>query len=202
REDSSERKEQILLRQQEAFNRELQALEAAGSRLMTVESELESQLAMPVNQPAALPQIPVSSPAPLTPSSTPIPAQTLPLSREAPQQPESIEALAPSQQKIIMPDEIKPEKAKAKGLTETERAAKPKQHTSGIYPPTAQEKPAGEPTMNLEAQTLGYSEVEEAMSMIDVALQHGESIEQIKNSLLSSGYSKENVEKALKKMNL
>ncbi|MBI3033610.1 hypothetical protein HYY72_00425 [Candidatus Woesearchaeota archaeon] len=56
--------------------------------------------------------------------------------------------------------------------------------------------------INLQEQTLGYPEHEEIASMIDVALQHNESIEQIKQSLLSSGYSRENIEKALKNMKL
>ncbi|GEM_PF-6306226 len=200
REDSGDRKEQILLKQQEAFNRELQALEAAGSRLMTVESELESQLTMTARQ--ATPEIPTTAFAP-------------PKAREAPQQPESIAVLEPAPQKIVMAEKIKPEatiqKPEPKPIKPAP-AAMPKATAHAIKPllpkqqpaymAAASEKPVGELNINLEEQTLGYSEVEEAMSMIDVAMQHKESIEQIKNSLLSSGYSKENVEKAMKRMNL
>lgn len=43
----------------------------------------------------------------------------------------------------------------------------------------------------------GYSELDEIKSVVDVGLQHGDSIEQIKESLLTSGYSKQNIEKVL-----
>ncbi|MBI2175903.1 hypothetical protein HYU40_00950 [Candidatus Woesearchaeota archaeon] len=43
----------------------------------------------------------------------------------------------------------------------------------------------------------GYSEVDEIKSIVEVGLQHGDSIEQIRESLLVSGYSKQNIEKAL-----
>ncbi|MBI2574463.1 hypothetical protein HYV82_01105 [Candidatus Woesearchaeota archaeon] len=224
REDSGDRKEQILLKQQEAFNRELQALEAAGSRLTIVESELESQLTVAARQAAPS----VTLPTPFASEPIQIPSAA----REAPQQPESIAVMEPVQQKTIEAGEIKEIKQEKTLLQKTEpkqtmpkpapataipaikapaiktytpeqaapMQAKPKQQQA--YPATAPEKLAGGLTINLEEQTLGYSEVEEVMSMIDVAMQHKESIEQIKNSLLASGYSKENVDKALKKMNL
>ncbi len=43
----------------------------------------------------------------------------------------------------------------------------------------------------------GYSEVDEIKSIAEVGLQHGDSIEQIRESLLVSGYSKQNIEKVL-----
>lgn len=43
----------------------------------------------------------------------------------------------------------------------------------------------------------GYSEVDEIKSIVEVGLQHGDSLEQIRESLLVSGYSKQNIEKAL-----
>ncbi|MBI2580376.1 hypothetical protein HYV85_01060 [Candidatus Woesearchaeota archaeon] len=43
----------------------------------------------------------------------------------------------------------------------------------------------------------GYSELEEIRSIVEVGLQHGDSIEQIRQSLTVSGYSKKNIEKAL-----
>ncbi len=39
----------------------------------------------------------------------------------------------------------------------------------------------------------GYSEVDEIKSIAEVGLQHGDSIEQIRESLLVSGYSKQNL---------
>ncbi len=43
----------------------------------------------------------------------------------------------------------------------------------------------------------GYSELEEIKSIVEVGLQHGDTIEQIRQSLTVSGYSKKNIEKAL-----
>ncbi len=43
----------------------------------------------------------------------------------------------------------------------------------------------------------GYSEVDEIKSIVEVGLQHGDSTEQIRESLLVSGYSKQNIEKVL-----
>ncbi len=42
----------------------------------------------------------------------------------------------------------------------------------------------------------GYGEIHEIESIISIGLQHGDSIEQIKNSLEDSGYSKQTIEKA------
>ncbi len=43
----------------------------------------------------------------------------------------------------------------------------------------------------------GYSEVDEIRSIVEVGLQHGDSLEQIQESLLVSGYSKKNIDKVL-----
>ena len=43
----------------------------------------------------------------------------------------------------------------------------------------------------------GYGEVEEIKSIIGIGLQHGDSLERIEESLISSGYSKKNIEKAV-----
>ena len=43
----------------------------------------------------------------------------------------------------------------------------------------------------------GYSELEEIKSIAEVGLQHGDTLEQIKESLIATGYSKNNVEKVL-----
>ncbi|MEK6853859.1 MAG: hypothetical protein AABX60_00870 [Nanoarchaeota archaeon] len=53
------------------------------------------------------------------------------------------------------------------------------------------------PDQELFTELGGYSEVEEIRSIVDVGLQHGDSIEQIRQSLTVSGYSKKNIEKAL-----
>ena len=42
----------------------------------------------------------------------------------------------------------------------------------------------------------GYGEIEEITSIINIGLQHGDSVDQIKNSLESSGYSKKNIDQA------
>ena len=42
----------------------------------------------------------------------------------------------------------------------------------------------------------GYGELDEIKSIINIGLQHGDTIEQIKSSLNSSGYSKKNIDKA------
>ena len=51
-------------------------------------------------------------------------------------------------------------------------------------------------------QEIGFSEVEEIMSVIEVAISHKDSVAQIRSSLAGSGYSKENIDLALKKMGL
>ncbi len=65
-----------------------------------------------------------------------------------------------------------------------------------------EEKQPDEKLINLKEQTLGYSEVDEIISIIDVALQNKDTIEQVTKSLSSSGYSEESIQKALKKINL
>ncbi|MBI2133238.1 hypothetical protein HYU11_01000 [Candidatus Woesearchaeota archaeon] len=53
-----------------------------------------------------------------------------------------------------------------------------------------------------DERTLGYPEVDEIVSMIEVALQHKDTPEQVRNSLISSGYSKESIDKAMRRMKL
>ncbi|MBN2454300.1 hypothetical protein JXB11_02015 [Candidatus Woesearchaeota archaeon] len=48
----------------------------------------------------------------------------------------------------------------------------------------------------------GYSELDEIRSVIEVGLQHGDSVEQIKKSLVGSGYPKEQVEKAARELSV
>src|SRR3989338_943322 len=53
------------------------------------------------------------------------------------------------------------------------------------------------PDQELFSEMGGYSEIDEITSIAEVGLQHGDSIEQIKESLITSGYSRPNIEKAL-----
>ncbi|MCP3681172.1 MAG: hypothetical protein GY861_00640 [bacterium] len=53
-----------------------------------------------------------------------------------------------------------------------------------------------------EGERAGFSEVDEIMSVVDVALEHDESPEQIRASLVSSGYSQDLVDKALKRIKI
>ncbi len=46
----------------------------------------------------------------------------------------------------------------------------------------------------------GYGEIQEIESIISIGLQHGDSVEQIKNSLADSGYSKQTIEKAFRQV--
>ncbi|MBI4438527.1 hypothetical protein HY640_01185 [Candidatus Woesearchaeota archaeon] len=72
-----------------------------------------------------------------------------------------------------------------------------------IAPQQMKKTPINEETKyNTNEQELGYTETEEILSVIDVALQHKDTPENIKKSLLSSGYAKEAVEKAFSKLNL
>ena len=65
----------------------------------------------------------------------------------------------------------------------------------------AQQKPLSKQLPGEETELFsaigGYSELEEIKSIIEVGLQHGGSLGQIKESLIATGYSKNNVEKVL-----
>ncbi|MBI3036318.1 hypothetical protein HYY73_00975 [Candidatus Woesearchaeota archaeon] len=63
--------------------------------------------------------------------------------------------------------------------------------------PIGAREAAGRAEQELFTEIGGYSELDEIKSIVDVGLQHGDSINQIRESLLTSGYSKQNIEKAL-----
>ncbi len=97
-------------------------------------------------------------------------------------------------------------KAPAEKPLPKQQAAPAQQATRQNFPAAAQplrEMPIGARDADehsgkeLFTEIGGYSEIDEIKSVIDVGLQHGDSIEQINESLLASGYSKANVEKVL-----
>ena len=51
-------------------------------------------------------------------------------------------------------------------------------------------------------EDIGPSKVEEIMPIIELAMDHGDNTEQIKHSLISSGYSEKDIEDALSRLNL
>lgn len=91
--------------------------------------------------------------------------------------------------------EAKAAKAQAKKQLQkpATTAAKPTQKDTAIGAREAE----GRMDQELFTEMGGYSEVDEIKSVVEVGLQHGDSIEQIRESLLVSGYSKQNIEKAL-----
>lgn len=91
--------------------------------------------------------------------------------------------------------EAKAAKAQAKKQLQkpATTAAKPAQKETAIGAREAE----GRMEQELFTEMGGYSEVDEIKSIVEVGLQHGDSIEQIRESLLVSGYSKQNIEKAL-----
>ncbi len=160
KQDSMDIKEQILLRQQEAFNKGLETLEKAGKEIkIPQESELEQHVKKKEKE-EVKPNI------------------------------QSIEYTAVQETK-------EPEKISIENVTE-----QPIQQPE--IPVKAQEQMPikTQDQINLQEQTLGYPEVEEIMSIIDVAIQNKDTLEKIKSSLIASGYSSENVEKAVRKMKL
>ncbi len=96
-------------------------------------------------------------------------------------------------------------KAEAKAKLRLIKKAKPSQQKPQL-PQTPVQKEAtaigareaeGRMDQELFTEMGGYSEVDEIKSIVDVGLQHGDTVEQIRESLLVSGYSKQNIEKAL-----
>ncbi|MBI2549988.1 hypothetical protein HYV83_02300 [Candidatus Woesearchaeota archaeon] len=63
--------------------------------------------------------------------------------------------------------------------------------------PIGAREAAGHSEQELFTELGGYSELEEIKSIVEVGLQHGDSINQIRESLLTSGYSRQNIEKVL-----
>ncbi|MBI2145251.1 hypothetical protein HYU18_02905 [Candidatus Woesearchaeota archaeon] len=61
----------------------------------------------------------------------------------------------------------------------------------------ARESENHSPDQELFSEMGGYSETDEIKSIVEVGLSHGDSVEQIRDSLLTSGYSKANIEKVL-----
>ncbi len=175
REKSLETREQILSRQQEAFNSQLQSIQKPGHA--KADSMLERHV------------------------------------KEAPRQPETITQLKPAKQEAVnikpalrevrkeQPVIVKPEIAKQEIKPEPKPTPKPMQEAQRPPRPIDIRQP-GSGQIDLKEQTLGYSEVDEVKAMIEVALEHKDSVDQIRKSLVSSGYSKESIDKALSQISL
>ncbi len=182
KEDALNRREMLLFKQQEAFNKELEALERTGFQTKSKESELEAQV-----KPEYKIEAVEAKPAEIKPEEAIVDMK----------KPEEMKKTSKKNQaKKIDQNPLQKFDQKQKPAEKPkveQRSEKPKVQVT--------EKPAENP-INLQEQTLGYPEVDEIISIIDVALQNKDNIEQVTKSLSGSGYSQDSIQKALKKMKL
>jgi biotin operon repressor len=164
KEASIERHEQMLLREQEAINKQLDVLKASGFEISKTKEYLKKKLS----------EVEAQEPKP-----------------KKIEKPPKIESMASVMEEV--PEELTaPEAAKSEETAEAP-VAKVKQ---ALFAPVKKEKDKKEDFFRPES----YSELNEIKSMIEVALQQGDALPKIKQSLLDSGYSKANVEKALREL--
>ncbi|MBI2141248.1 hypothetical protein HYU16_02380 [Candidatus Woesearchaeota archaeon] len=127
----------------------------------------------------------------------------------------AVAAQKPKAAKLTKPLTKKRQKIAVKKLKAGKMLKKPALHQRKMKPTIqpqvkTQAKPApkepakglpleltAKPDQELFTELGGYSELEEIRSIAEVGLQHGDSIEQIRQSLTVSGYSKKNIEKVL-----
>ncbi|MBI3052131.1 hypothetical protein HYY74_06800 [Candidatus Woesearchaeota archaeon] len=180
REESLSRQEQILLKQQEALNKELNSMPEAKPAEMrpaiaSIKAEPEIKIAGP--EPKQRPK-PIVKPA-IIKQAVSVVAQEQPVQQLPKEQPKDRGPLLMEELETVQ--RIIPIKASSQKVVPA-----PKQDAE----------------IDLASQSIGYHEVDEIAAMADVALQHNTSVEQIRKSLAASGYSKESIEKAFKKMGL
>ncbi len=186
-ESEMKRREDILMMQQQAFQKQMAMLEELGYEFKEVKEE---QLPKQVER---------SQPAPIL-----VPAEKSNLKPiklvvgEPAVQPRILKMLNPRQvvaQKEVLeapmpPKSVFEEKAINKVVQVPARGIE-------VKPAPAQEQTSHEVMFGRDRE--GFPEIEEIIAMIEVAKEHGDSDEMIKASLVGSGYSKDKVESAFKK---
>jgi hypothetical protein len=168
KEAAIERREQLLLREQEALNKQLDILKAAGLEIGKTKEYLKKKLSE------------VEAPTPTTTKT---------------EKPPKIETMASVLEEVPAEEAVEIPKPELAEVVEAEEVSVAKEKRP-LFDPKKKEEDKGEEFFN----PASYSELDEIKSMIDVALQQGDSIQQIKKSLIDSGYSKANVEKALQQI--
>ncbi len=189
REESLSRQEQILLKQQEALNKELNSMPEAKPAEMrpaiaSIKAEPEIKTAKP--EPKQRPK-PIVKPAIIKQAVSKV-IEKQPVSVVAQEQPvQQLPKEQPKDRGPLLMEE----------LETVQRIIPIKASSQKVVP-----APKQDAEIDLASQSIGYHEVDEIAAMADVALQHNTSVEQIRKSLAASGYSKESIEKAFKKMGL
>jgi hypothetical protein len=173
RESVVEGKEQLLFKQQEALNRQLDILNNVGIEIGKSKQYLENKLEGIASssekddgQEFELPEF-----------------QEMPRAQHMAENKVNEEALHSSI------DANKP--SKSRPLAENIQLKPIKSVLKANIPPLRNEQ------QELFSEIGGYSETEEIKSIVEVGLQHGNSIDLIKESLIVSGYSRQNIEKVL-----
>lgn len=209
-----ERRESMLLKEQEALNSELSVLQNAGVEIGRAKDFIKSKIAEYGSASEAVPSLPVSrrsvyeQPSAVAESpaegqvveSAPVVAEeekagVLEILRRGTSVQDAPEVQA--MEKPVAPKNIKgvfkEVKSKVKALPKPplhiikSKAERPKLREALVRQAEKQDA---------FPEESGYGEIDEVKSIIDIGLQHGDSIEQIRSSLESSGYSKQNIDKA------
>lgn len=205
REKEMSLKEELLLREQESLKKELEILEQAGIEIGNAREDLargQIELAKrPATQPIAPVEAAVAQQQPITKL---INARKLTKKEKA--------ALAREKARAITDAKLAKKQAQLKQLRAPKLIAAEKPATLPAKIALIKQKIETTPRTPFdeekerhrkEAEAMfsgerdGFSEMEEIMSLVDIAIQHGDTLEKIKNSLASSGYAKDNIEKAL-----
>ncbi len=188
-EDAIKKKEELLMMQQQAFQKELAVFEQSGFEFKEIRKEEELNA--------------VPTPVPETKSEK-APKQIV----DKKPQPKILRILKPKQVSI------KKEEIITKAEILPPPPAIPPMETSEFFEPTAETKtikeseipskifreglPSREELFGKDRE--GFSEIDEISSIIEVARSHGDSDDAIKSSLINSGYSKDRIEEAFRKL--
>ena len=193
-------REQILMMQQQAFQKELAVLEQSGFEFREVKKEepLETHPAF-IEQPIAVAkplavkdkEVTVEKPR-IMKMHRNITAQ--PIIRQAPEVTEAIQAKPVALEMPLPP---------AANVAVESKILPPPPQDMDFFSPVKSASPEKQVLNHEEtfgSDREGYSEVEEISSMVEIAKSHGDSEDTIRNSLLNSGYAKEKIDKALGKI--
>ncbi len=224
KEANIEMKEQILLKEQEALNKELEVLNSAGIEISKTKDYIKQKLEQ-VDNPA--PEAVTSQKQEILPEALQSeelkPDVQEVEEEEQAEAPKVVKSAKPTKLQVRKQGPIKKLKAtvikvKLKETTTAKQKILEKPVIKPIKQAIKQEliKPVAQksaqitemaigakeaenrtPESELFTEIGGYSEIDEIKSIVEVGLQHGDSVEQIRESLMSSGYSKANIEKAL-----
>ena len=205
-------KEELLLREQDALKKELEILEEAGMDLRRARAHVETQESAPeyelpepaMPEPAPVIEEQIEAAVPIPAVRKPAPIKTLPSRKQAKPALKTKQKIKEKKlaKKLMMPAGKHALMKPAALLKKALKAGTPKTSAMQLRKPEplSQEKQRHieEANQLFSGEREGFSEQEEIMSIIDMALQNNETAEQIRASLLSSGYSKDAVEKAIR----